>query len=122
MHTILVVEDETLIRIYVADYLRECGFNVVEAADGAKAVQILEANDAVHLVFTDITLPGHPDGLGLAEWIRSRRPDLPLILTSGKVTAEAAQEASNAPFFAKPCDYAEVASTMRRMLAQRNDA
>jgi DNA-binding NtrC family response regulator len=120
VHTILVVEDESMIRLYVADYLRECDFNVVEAADAATAMQILDANDAVHLVFTDITLPGQPDGLGLAEWIRARKPGLPLVLTSGKVTAESARQASNAPFFAKPCDYAEVASAMRRMLGQRN--
>jgi DNA-binding NtrC family response regulator len=122
VHTILVVEDETLIRLYVADSLRECGFNVVEAADGAKAMQILEANDTVHLVFTDITLPGQPDGLGLAEWIRQRRPDLPLILTSGKVTVEAASAASSAPFFPKPCDYGEVCRTMQDLLAKRSGA
>jgi DNA-binding NtrC family response regulator len=117
MPTILVVEDEMLIRLHVADYFRDCGFDVLEAADGARAIEILQGDVPVHVVFTDITLPGQPDGFGLAQWIRNRTPELPVFLTSGEVTAAHALAAlRKEPFFAKPCDYDEVAAHIRASL------
>jgi CheY-like chemotaxis protein len=117
MPTILVVEDELLIRLHVADTFRDCGFNVIEAADGTGALQILQGNASIHAVFTDVTLPGQPDGFALARWIRQHRPGLPVVLTSGEVTAAHAK-AVNArePFFAKPCDYGGIAAFIRERL------
>lgn len=123
MNTILVVEDEALIRLYVADYLKDSGFKVVEAADGTTALEILQSDERVDLVFTDITLPGVTDGLALAQWVRRRKPGLPVILTSGKVTPEGARELGNPePFFPKPCNYAEIADRMHLMLAKSSSA
>jgi CheY-like chemotaxis protein len=117
MPTILVVEDEMLIRLHVADYFRDCGFDVLEAVDGARAIEILEGAAPVDVVFTDVTLPGEPDGFGLAEWIRQRKPELPVFLTSGEVTASYVLAARrDEPFFAKPCDYDEVATHIRASL------
>lgn len=117
MPTVLVVEDEMLIRLHVADHLRDCGFEVLEAADGSTAIEILQAEHRVDVVFTDVTLPGQPDGLGLARWIRSRRPRLPVLLTSGQITASHVEEIGNAElFFAKPCDYDAVAARIRELL------
>lgn len=116
MATILVVEDEMLIRLHVADSFRESGFNVLEASDGAAALELLESRE-VDAVFTDVTLPGAPDGFGLARWIRSHRPGVPVVLTSGEVTAEHAHAvASEEPFFAKPCDYDHVAAFIKGRL------
>jgi CheY-like chemotaxis protein len=118
MPTILVVEDELLIRLHVADYFRDCGFEVLEAADGSQALKLLQADRSVDAVFTDITLPGDPDGCGLAEWIRKRNPALPVILTSGKLTAAPREACRQEPFFPKPCDYSEVAARIRTLLAR----
>jgi DNA-binding NtrC family response regulator len=116
MPTILVIEDEMLIRLHVADTFRDCGFEVIEAADGAKAIEQLQAGVAIDAVFTDVTLPGQPDGFGVARWVRKHRPGLPVVLTSGEVTATHVKGISKEPFFAKPCDYADVAAFIRGLL------
>ena len=106
-----------LIRLHVVDSFRDSGFTVVEAADGAQALEILEQDPSIDAVFTDVTLPGHVDGFAIARWVRSRRPTVPVFLTSGEVTAAHAERiAGGEPFFAKPCDYLEVADIIRRRL------
>ncbi|WP_292177368.1 response regulator [Mesorhizobium sp.] len=91
-HTILVVEDDIFIRLDIAEYLRECCCRVVEAGTAAEAIDVLESNLPVDLVFSDIQMPGDLDGFGLARWIRQRQPGVKVILTSGCV--KAAEKAS----------------------------
>ncbi len=83
MHTVLVVEDEIMVRMPIAEYLRDCGYNVVEAADANEAIAALDAEGPVSLVFSDVRMPGKMDGFGLADWFRSHHPDVPVLLTSG---------------------------------------
>ena len=83
--TILVVEDEAFIRFMAADFLRECGWNVVEANCAASAVGVLECDSSVALVFSDIQMPGVMDGIALANWVRTNRPGVRIMLTSGAV-------------------------------------
>lgn len=61
--TILVIEDEALIRMVNADILEEAGFRVFEAANAAEAILIMESADHVELMFTDIRMPRRVDGL-----------------------------------------------------------
>ncbi len=118
MRKILVVEDEMLILMDVADTFREHGFEVLEARDGTQALAILETDPEVAAVFTDVTLPGQPDGFAIARWVRRYRAGVPVILTSGEVTeAHAASIGRDEPFFAKPCDYAAVVAFIRQHLA-----
>jgi len=105
--TILVVEDETLTRIALADYLQEVGYRVLEAVNADEAVTILQRADlAVDLVFTDVRMPGSMNGLALARWIGAHRPGLAVILTSAdSKQADVARElGAPAPFLAKPYD------------------
>jgi CheY-like chemotaxis protein len=81
--TILVVEDDPLVRMPIVEYLRDCGYTVLEADNAAQAVSLIDASDEVDLVFSDIRMPGAMDGLGLARWVRQTHPDLPVLLTSG---------------------------------------
>jgi CheY-like chemotaxis protein len=83
MPTVLVVEDESMVRMPIAEYLRDCGYKVVEAGDASEAIAAMDADTSVSLVFSDIRMPGKMDGLGLAEWFRSHYPDVPVLLTSG---------------------------------------
>jgi len=118
MRKILVVEDEMLILMDVADTFREHGFEVLEARNGPEALGILQNNPDVAAVFTDVTLPGQPDGFAIARWVRKHRAGVPVILTSGEVTeAHAASIGRHEPFFAKPCDYGAVATYIRQQLA-----
>lgn len=119
---ILIVEDEVLIRFVLADYLRECGFKVLEAGDAAEAIQILEAEVDIDLVFSDVQMPGEMDGFGLAQWVRRNRPKLPITLTSGdaKKSAKAKELCENEPFFAKPYDVAKVVAHIRVRLGLKD--
>jgi len=117
MPKVLVVEDEMLIRLHVVDTFRDNGFTVVEAADGEQALRLLEADASIDAVFSDVTLPGVVDGFAVGRWVRRHRPGVPVFLTSGEVNAAHAERvAGEAPFFAKPCDYAEVADFIRSRL------
>jgi len=115
---ILVVEDEVLIRMTVSDYLRDCGFHVIEAGRADEAVGILETDIDVDIVFSDINMPGKLDGLGLAQWIQRERAGLKVILTSAVArTAKAGREAfEDGPFLAKPYAHGELEHHIRRLL------
>ena len=118
--TILVVEDEILVRMVIAAYLRDCGFDVVEAGNAEEAVRVLEASIRVDIVFSDINMPGSLDGFGLAQWLRRERPGLKIILTSGAAQAvkDASDLCAHVPILAKPYDYAEVARQLRALLSK----
>jgi CheY-like chemotaxis protein len=83
MHTVLVVEDEIMVRMPIAEHLRDCGYNVLEAGDAGEAIAAVDSEGPVSLVFSDIRMPGKMDGVGLAEWFRSHYPEVPVLLTSG---------------------------------------
>lgn len=83
MHTVLVVEDELMVRMPIAEFLRDCGYNVIEAGNAGEAIAAMDADEPVSLVFSDIRMPGQMDGFGLAEWFRSHYPNVPVLLTSG---------------------------------------
>lgn len=87
LDTILVVEDEVLIQMCVADYLRDCGYRVLEAGTVREAIEVLEAEPGVDIVFSDVHMPGGQDGFDLSRWTSANRPCVKLILTSGGASA-----------------------------------
>ena len=111
---VLVVEDEIFLRDVTADYLEDCGFSVLQAANADEAVGLLRKNREVDAVFSDIQMPGSMNGLGLAHWITETLPDVKVLLTSGHVLPAAATEWT---LLAKPYDMAEVERRLREMTA-----
>ena len=111
MATVLVVEDETLIRELVAEELEEAGYTVVIANNADQAIAILEARQDIHLVFTDIDMPGSMDGLKLAAAVRDRWPPVHIIITTGKVRP--LEIPANALFIPKPYVGKNVVAAMR---------
>jgi PAS domain S-box-containing protein len=81
--TILVVEDDRLVRDYVLTQLRSLGYVTLEAANGAEAVALVEAGHPFDLLFTDVIMPGAMNGRQLADEIARRRPGLKVLFTSG---------------------------------------
>jgi CheY-like chemotaxis protein len=81
---VLLVEDDVLVRLLIADELREAGLAVIEAASADEALAYLGAGGHADLVFTDIEMPGTMNGLEMARHLKAWTPSLPLILTSGK--------------------------------------
>lgn len=102
--TVLVVEDESLIRMGIADYLSDAGFTVLEAANADQAIRLLEANRNIEVLFTDIDMPGTMDGLKLASAVSDRWPPVRIIVTSGHVKLDAAALPQGGLFVAKPYD------------------
>jgi DNA-binding NtrC family response regulator len=116
--TILIVEDEVLIRACLADFLQDKGFKVLEAGTADDAVEIIEkADSAVDLVFSDVMMPGKLNGFGLAQWVHAIHPDLPIILTSGhaKKLAESIRRCGTAAM-PKPYDLEHVAEEIRKLV------
>lgn len=116
--TLLVVEDEVLIRMPVADYLRDCGFRVLEAANAGEAQALFEAGEPIEIVFSDIQMPGEINGFALAQWIRIRHPDVRVILTSGVASAakHADEVCADSPFLSKPYSYEMLLGHIRTLL------
>jgi CheY-like chemotaxis protein len=117
----LVVEDEVLIRMAISQYLRECGYRVIEAANADEALQILQSESQIDLVLSDIEMPGSIDGFGLAQWIRKNRQGLVIILAgSAERAAKSAGElCDSGPTMSKPYDPQLLLDTIRQQLGLR---
>ncbi len=100
--TILVVDDNAVLRMHATELLREAGYKVVEAGDAAAATAILEAQPGIRLLFTDVQMPGAADGLSLAQQVSRRWPATRLLITSGgsKILDESLPQ--DARFITKP--------------------
>jgi two-component system, response regulator PdtaR len=81
--TVLIVEDEFLVRNVLQIEPEEAGYDVILADNADAAIAILEGRGDVHLVFTDINMPGSMDGLKLAAYVRDRWPPIHIIITTG---------------------------------------
>lgn len=101
-HTILIVEDEVLIRMSSAATLEDAGFRILEAGTVAEAIEILSANEDIDVLMTDVRLPGTMDGLDLVALVHRRHPDIRAIVVSGNTSAEDACDAGAIGFLPKP--------------------
>ena len=123
--TVLVVESDVLIRQPVAEYLRECGYKVVECGNTDEAVLILNAEVAtIDVVLADAQAPGKLDGFGLARRLRRDRPGMKVILagTIANQAKEAADLCDGGPQLSKPYDSQLLVDRIRRVLAARDRA
>lgn len=115
--TVLVVEDEPLVRMDIADQLQDLGFKILEAANAAEAVKMLEVNADIQVMFTDVDMPGGMDGLMLATAVRDKWPPIKIIVTSGHRNVSMDDIPAKSRFFGKPYQAKAVASAMREMVA-----
>ena len=123
IETILVVDDEVLIRMPIAEYLRDCGYRVVEAVNGDEAISVLTAADCeIDLILSDVQMPGSVDGFALARWVRQNRPGLEIILTSGYAGAakESKDLCNEKDIVAKPYEFERLLDQIKQSLARRN--
>ena len=109
--TVLIVEDEALVRTAAVDLIADLGFAVLEAADAAEALAILETGGRVDVLFTDIGLPGMR-GDELAKQARTQRPDLQIILASGYADHGAVEGLDGVTGLDKPYDAAALAKAL----------
>src|SRR5690606_27113127 len=81
--TVLVVEDEPLVRAYVVSQLQSLGYRTLEPSESGEALSILGGEETIDALSTDIVLPGGVNGRELANRARELRPGLPVLFTSG---------------------------------------
>jgi CheY-like chemotaxis protein len=110
---ILVVEDEVLVRVCTAALLEDAGCQVIEAADAEEALRAFETHSQVTTVFTDINMPGPMNGLLLARAIFRMRPQVQLILTSGRGSPSEAEMPAGGHFLPKPYDCEQLTALIR---------
>ncbi len=114
--TVLIVEDETLIRHLIADCLNDRGFAVHEAASGDEALDYIDHGGPVDAMFTDVNLPGSINGTELAARVRAVRPELPIVYTSGHYTPnDIARLMPRSVFVTKPYIPADVCLLLKRL-------
>lgn len=114
---ILVVEDDTLIRMLGVDILEEAGFDVLEAENADEAISILCAHDDVQLLFSDIDMPGSMDGVDLVRLVHERWPAIRLLLTSGHHRLPNSAVPDDGKFVSKPWTRDRLVGKIREMLA-----
>jgi two-component system, response regulator PdtaR len=99
---VLIVDDETIIRWHIAEIFEDSGCHTEEASSADEALALLETNNNYKAVFTDIRMPGHIDGLGLAHEIAERWPFVEIIICSGNELPMKRDLPKGARFLAKP--------------------
>jgi len=99
---ILVVEDEPLVRMFIADFLDEAGFRVVEAVNADEALTILQARPDIQAIVSDIEMPGTMNGLKLARTVCERWLSVGVIITSGRARPGPADVPETVVFLSKP--------------------
>jgi CheY-like chemotaxis protein len=112
-----------MVRLPLAEYLRDCGYHVLEAGDASEAIDIFNS-DQVDVVFSDVRMPGRMDGFGLARWLRQNHPEVPVLLTSGWIGAAAvdSQAPREVKMIEKPYSQAQVVRRIEGLLRRPEES
>lgn len=117
---VMVAEDETLIRLDAVDALTDAGFEVLEAAAACEALEGLEQNPGITVLFTDINMPGDMDGLALARHVRDRWPGIGVLVTSGKIRPGGGELPPGCRFLPKPYSREHILCHVRSLAEGRS--
>ncbi|MET0440074.1 MAG: PAS domain S-box protein [Devosia sp.] len=116
--TVLLVDDEVLVRMVVADQLDELGYTILEAGDAASALKLVVPSQNIDLLLTDVGLPGGMNGRQLADAARELRPDLPVVFITGYAEKSVLKETDlgkNMRVMTKPFQIEKLADLVRVM-------
>lgn len=111
--TVLVVDDEPLVRMDLVALLEAAGFQTREASCAAEAIGVLEQDRGIRVLFTDIQMPGSMDGLALSHYVSERWPPTILVICSGNRAPPQDKLPQDASFIAKPVSRIELDSLLR---------
>jgi DNA-binding NtrC family response regulator len=114
---VLVVEDDAFIREDVIEVLEREGFSVLRAANVREALDVLNQRSGIRAVFTDIQMPGGLDGIDLARHLAGWRPDIAVLVTSGRSYAAPGDLPAASRFIPKPYMPRAVARILREMIS-----
>ncbi|MBI5691599.1 MAG: PAS domain S-box protein [Verrucomicrobia bacterium] len=115
--TVLLVEDEDIVRMVTTSLLRSLGYRVLSAPQAEAALRLWDHHQReIDVLLTDMIMPGGRDGLQLGALLRQSKPDLPIVLMSGYNTQMSIRLPAGVTFLAKPFDSAGLASAIRAAL------
>ena len=118
LQTVLVVEDEALVRLELADYLAELGFAVLQADSADEAIALLDADPQIAILLTDIRMAGSMDGIRLAHHVRNRWPPVKIIVASGMVGTQFSDLPPGSIFVSKPYRPADIQSAVSYLIGR----
>lgn len=116
--TVLVVDDEPMIRMFVADILTDAGYAVIEAGSTDAAIDIIEDEANLKAVVTDINMPGGADGIELARRIARSHPDVRVLVVSGRMRPATYTLPEGSGFLGKPFSDQQLLDSMAGMLGR----
>jgi DNA-binding response OmpR family regulator len=119
--TVLLLDAEIIVRMMLAEYLRECGYRVIEAATADEAKFVLEHGDfRIDVILVDIAAAGSSDGFTFAQWVRTHKAGLPIVLagTADHASNAAGDLCEEGPMFKKPYDHQLLLQRIRQLLAE----
>jgi two-component system, response regulator PdtaR len=116
--TVLVVDDEVLLRLTMAENPMASGFRVVQASHADEALKILSSSQRIDCVLTDVRMPGSLNGLELAGRIRQLWPHLKVVIVSGEQLSEATRELAHC-LFRKPVEFPAMLKCINWLLRPR---
>lgn len=117
---IIVVEPSILARLVLCDYLRECGYRVLEASNATEAIAVLdESGLPIDVVLSEVELPGDMDGFTFSRYVRQKHPQIRMLLagTVAKAADVAAEICEDGPLLTKPYDQQLVLDRIKRLTA-----
>jgi DNA-binding response OmpR family regulator len=114
--TILIVEDEPIIRMGIADYIQRQGFNIIEAGTGDRAIDIIKTGTTIDVIVSDVQMPGTHDGIALALWTRRNFPHIKLILVSGATSGAVEELRGEGIILPKPYQYEAIVARIGELL------
>jgi CheY-like chemotaxis protein len=122
MQTILVVDDDPILRVHISELLQDAGYQVLEASNTDEALAVLEQHSNIKLLFTDVQMPPGADGIALAEIVQNRWPDVSVLVTSGGLNLSDDDIPDGGEFVSKPYSRKLLLSRIERMIANNISA
>lgn len=118
---VLLLEADAIARHALAEYLRQCGYKVVEAASTDEVDQYLNSGAEADLAMLDLQAPGQRNAFELAQWFRSNRPLTEIILVGSVASAaeKAGDLCENGPSLSRPYDHSKVTHLIKQLRSKR---
>lgn len=114
--TVLVCEDEFIIRTALSEELRGAGYRVLEADNAAAAQEIFLSGEKIDLLVTDIVMPGSLDGIDLGKWVKEAYPTLPVVVVTGWHKHRERCAAMFDDILMKPYSFSDLAGRLSRLI------
>ena len=118
VETVLVVEHEVMVRLAISEYLRHCGYRVIEAISAEEAITVLSSDDiTVEVIFSAAELGEGMNGFALSKWVRDHKTGIEVILagTAEKSAHEASDLCEQGPHLKKPYEPSQVVDWIKRL-------